>query len=77
SGVAIGTVTEDTTLTVTDTLSVADLDATDTHTWTVEGSHGAYGSLSTDQSGTWSYALDNTNAAVQALAKDETLTDTI
>ncbi|MEB8389542.1 VCBS domain-containing protein, partial [Rhodobacteraceae bacterium KMM 6894] len=64
SGVAIGTVTEDTTLTTTGQLAVADVDTTDTHTWTVEGSHGAYGSLSTDQSGVWSYALDNTNAAV-------------
>ncbi|WP_431855228.1 VCBS domain-containing protein [Azospirillum sp.] len=36
----------------------------------------AYGSLTLNADGTWSYAIDNAKAAVQALAAGETLTET-
>lgn len=37
---------------------------------------GNYGTLTLNQSGTWSYALDNESAAVQALTADDTVFDT-
>jgi VCBS repeat len=37
---------------------------------------GIYGTVTVNSDGTYTYALDNTNGAVQALAQGETLTDT-
>jgi choice-of-anchor C domain-containing protein len=37
---------------------------------------GTYGTLNVDQTGTWTYTLDNTRAATQALAEGEHATDT-
>ncbi len=38
---------------------------------------GAYGSLTIDAAGNWTYTLDNDNAAVQALGLNTTMTDTV
>ncbi|MEB8389327.1 VCBS domain-containing protein, partial [Rhodobacteraceae bacterium KMM 6894] len=45
SGTATGAVTEDSILTTTGQLAVADVDTTDTHTWSVPTPAGSYGSL--------------------------------
>lgn len=37
---------------------------------------GTYGTLNVDQTGTWTYTLDNSRAATQALAQDQHATDT-
>ncbi|AWK89144.1 hypothetical protein DEW08_24430 (plasmid) [Azospirillum thermophilum] len=41
-----------------------------------QGLRGSYGTLVLNAAGTWSYAVDNSSAAVQALAAGETLTET-
>ncbi|WP_417209496.1 VCBS domain-containing protein [Antarctobacter sp.] len=73
-----GEVTEDTLLTVSGTILAEDVDyGPDIFNWSVQGGGaGAYGSMSVDLFGTWTYTLDNVNADVQALELDETLTDT-
>ncbi len=77
SGDSSGGVTEDGTATATGQLVVADVDTTNTHTWTVEGGTGDYGTLTVEATGEWTYNLDNTNADVQALGSGETMTETI
>lgn len=77
SGVSSGSVTEDGTLSVSGQLTETDVDTSDTHSWTVEGGSGDYGTLSVDGSGEWTYLLDNTNGDVQALGDGETLTETV
>jgi len=77
-GDSSGSVTEETTLTATGTLSVADSDDTDG----VQAAAGligdnAHGTLDINAAGDWTYSLDNTDSAVQALANSETLTDTV
>ena len=75
SGDISGDVVEDGAQTVNGALIVADLDLTDSHSWSISGSGaGAYGALSIDQSGNWGYALENTS--VQFLAADEVVTET-
>ena len=41
-----------------------------------DGGSGTYGSLTVADDGTWTYTVDNSNDAVQALAEGATLTDT-
>ncbi len=53
------TVTEDQILTASGHLSAGDIDAGDTATWSVGNDHGAYGSVTIDQEGNWTYTLDN------------------
>src|SRR5690606_6406822 len=68
-----GIVTEDDVTTVSGTLSAADVDNNATLTWSIQEPTGQYGKLTLDgNTGTWTYALDNTSAAVQALAEGET-----
>jgi VCBS repeat-containing protein len=75
TGVVAGAVTEDTTLTATGQLAVADADLADTQTWSVLGANSsAYGSFSVDQSGLWTYSLDN-NAA-QSLVSGQVVHET-
>jgi VCBS repeat-containing protein len=75
SGTATGSVEEDGTLTVGGKLDVFDADTGDTATWSVVGGDaGSYGSLSIDESGRWSYALDNGKA--QGLKAGETAQET-
>ncbi|TGA72489.1 retention module-containing protein [Aliivibrio fischeri] len=80
SGIAVGDLTEgdvgDPNPTVSDTLTVVDVDATDTHTWTIlEGGSGVYGVL-TINNGVWEYTLDNSRDATQALGQGDVVTET-
>ncbi|MFY3316695.1 retention module-containing protein, partial [Achromobacter ruhlandii] len=78
TGVAAGDVKEDGVQEVSGQLAPHDVDATDTHTWSLaNGGRGQYGSFSIDGGGKWTYALDNANPAVAALKDGEHLTDTI
>ena len=75
TGTVSGSVTEDATLTATGQLAAADADLTDAQSWSVVGpDSSAYGSFSVDQTGLWSYALDN-NAA-QSLANGQIIEET-
>ncbi|KNY10793.1 hypothetical protein AKG08_13705, partial [Achromobacter piechaudii] len=77
TGKADGAVTEDGSLVATGKLDVADIDTTDTHTWTVNNDgKGTYGSFSVDGSGNWTYNLDNGNKDVQGLKSGESITET-
>jgi len=72
AGGASGTAQEDAAPAVTGQLSASDVDNGAVLSWSVAGGGaGAYGALSVDSSGQWSYALDNGSAAVQALAAGE------
>jgi VCBS repeat-containing protein len=65
-----GDVTEDGALTITGRLAVSDVDATDTHAWSIAGpSVGAYGSIQVDPTGLWAYTVDP--LATQSLADGE------
>jgi VCBS repeat-containing protein len=66
-------VTEDTDLTAGGVLTATDIDHGAVLTWSADDTAGAYGTLALDQSGAWSYALDN--AAVQSLGAGESRTD--
>ncbi|MFY3683745.1 VCBS domain-containing protein, partial [Achromobacter xylosoxidans] len=64
--------------TATGKLDVTDVDASDTHTWTVgNDGKGQYGTFTVDQNGNWEYELDNGSAKVQALTEGQKVTDTI
>ncbi|QWE03739.1 VCBS domain-containing protein [Polynucleobacter sp. JS-JIR-II-50] len=87
SGATTGSVTEKSgvsngtagTATATGTLTDTDVDNT-ANTFaavaSATASSGGYGTYTIDASGHWSYTLDDTNAAVQALNVGQTLTDT-
>ncbi|WP_235033896.1 VCBS domain-containing protein [Pantoea sp. 18069] len=78
SGAATGVVTEDGTTAIAGQLTRTDVDATDTHTWSVSNSgQGQYGAFTVDATGRWSYVLDNASSQVQALAAGQQVTDTI
>ena len=77
-GVATGAVKEDGTLTTAGQLTKSDIDTNDTHTWSIANSgNGQYGKFTLDQTGKWTYTLDNASAKVQALTEGQTVTDTI
>ncbi|HEX5775641.1 MAG TPA: VCBS domain-containing protein, partial [Caulobacteraceae bacterium] len=80
SGDTVGSVTEESSLTATGTLSVADVDTGEDELVPVAagtaGDNG-YGTFEVLADGTWTYSLDNTDAAVQALGAGDTLQDTI
>lgn len=61
-------VTEDTSLTTGGALTIRDADAGEAGVVAQVQTAGAYGAFSIGSTGAWSYALDNGNAAVQALA---------
>ncbi|MEI6639197.1 MAG: VCBS domain-containing protein, partial [Chlorobium sp.] len=62
--------------TVSGTLSASDVDTGATSTWSLQGTPGTtYGSIALDAStGIWTYTLDNTKSATQALHEGETVT---
>ncbi|WP_222120662.1 VCBS domain-containing protein, partial [Paenarthrobacter nicotinovorans] len=65
------------TPTATGQLSATDVDNGATQTWSVQGTPDTtYGSFAVDASGKWTYTLDNTKAATQALAEGATQTVT-
>ncbi|MBD1570425.1 VCBS domain-containing protein, partial [Aliivibrio sp. S10_S31] len=70
-----GTVTEDGVQTISDTLSVEDVDLADTHNWFVIGANESkLGNFSIEAAtGEWTYVLKNDEA--QLLAKDETVVE--
>ena len=58
---------EDGTLTTAGQLTKSDIDTNDTHTWSIANSgNGQYGKFTLDQTGKWTYTLDNASAKVQA-----------
>jgi VCBS repeat-containing protein len=69
-----GSVTEDTTLTATGTLTVSDADDGQSLILADSG-NAAHGSFTVDAGGNWSYALNNNDADVQALNTGDTLSD--
>ncbi len=81
-GVDSGAVTEDTDpdldglLEAAGALTITDADSGEAG-FTAGTVAGTYGSISIDTAGNWTYAADNTQAAVQSLAAGATLTDTI
>ena len=78
TGVAAGDVKEDSVEEVSGQLDKHDVDAKDTHTWSVnDAGKGQYGTFTVDQNGKWTYVLDNKSAQVQALAEGQKVTDTI
>jgi VCBS repeat-containing protein len=72
-GQTTGSVVEDSGLIVTGDLNDSGNGFADT--WTIN-SGPSYGTATVNAAGTWSYDLDDTNAAVEALNAGETLTDT-
>ncbi|MFJ1303048.1 VCBS domain-containing protein, partial [Pseudomonadota bacterium AL_CKDN230030165-1A_HGKHYDSX7] len=75
SGEVTGSVTEDGVKTASGQLTTTDVDATDTHTYTVVGNaKGTYGSFGVDANGKWTYTLDN--AAAQTLKSGQAITET-
>jgi len=72
-----GAVQEDGQVTATGQLSATDVDTGAELTWSIDGSaNGVYGSIAVDQTGQWTYTLNNASAAVQGLAVGETQTET-
>ena len=76
SGDTSGTVTEDTGVAATGTLTATDPDNPDGFQANA-GLLGSYGTASINAAGDWSYTLDDANAAVNALNVGDSLIDTI
>ena len=76
-GVTSGTVTEDhdVTLTAMGQLTISTPDAGEDEFVAQAAAQGLYGSFALDASGGWSYAADNSQAAIQSLGAGETLED--
>ncbi|MFO1091073.1 MAG: VCBS domain-containing protein [Hyphomicrobiales bacterium] len=74
SGIAAGTVTEDSALSATGKLTVTDADANEAQLVPQSGLVGRYGTLSVSADGTWSYALNNAKA--QPLGAGQSALDT-
>ncbi|MGJ8691692.1 MAG: VCBS domain-containing protein [Thalassotalea sp.] len=77
SGDITGTVTEDTTLTATGTLTVVDPNTGEDAFVAQAAAAGSYGTLAIDTAGAWTYTLTNDASAVQALDAGDTLTDMV
>ncbi|MEG2876839.1 MAG: retention module-containing protein, partial [Comamonas sp.] len=65
----------DSTASISGDLNPSDVDAGDTHTWSVGTPQGQYGSLTVDADGKWTYVLDS--AKVKDLPDGQKVTDTI
>ncbi len=75
-GVSTGSVTEDTVFSASGLLTISDVD--NPAEFVAETRTGAFGSLSIDSAGNWTYTLTgNSTAAVQQLGASESLTDTV
>ncbi|MDQ2082873.1 VCBS domain-containing protein, partial [Xanthobacteraceae bacterium Astr-EGSB] len=78
-GDATGDVTEDATtptLTTGGALTVTDADAGQSIFAVQAGTVGSYGTFTLEAAGNWTYTADGTQAAIQQLGAEETLTDT-
>ncbi|MGE7960452.1 beta strand repeat-containing protein, partial [Pseudomonas sp. NPDC089530] len=76
AGNDVGTVQEDTTLSINGQFSSTDIDHNATATWSIAGaSTGSYGSIAVDSTGLWTYTLangtDGVASAVQSLKAGE------
>ncbi|MDO8742370.1 MAG: VCBS domain-containing protein, partial [bacterium] len=74
-GVVIGTVAEDGTQTASGTLTIADADTGQAFFVAQANASGTYGGFNVDSGGSWSYTLDNTLPAVQALTLAQAVLD--
>ena len=77
-GAMDGTIAEDAVDPITGTLTITDAEGDPLPTVELSSGAGQYGTLTfvaSAEGGVWTYTLDNTNAAVQALGKDDTLTE--
>jgi VCBS repeat-containing protein len=72
---ATPTATEDDTTAVAGNLDATDVDGP-ADSWTAAGDTTTYGSYTLSANGAWTYTLDNTRPAVQALAAGAKVTDT-
>ncbi|SBS67193.1 VCBS domain-containing protein [Vibrio atlanticus] len=75
-GSSTGAVTEETQLQTSGILTVTDIDTGEAHFANAD-IQGTLGTLHLTDNGAWTYDLDNTNPAVQALGNGATATDTI
>ncbi|MEL4245313.1 VCBS domain-containing protein, partial [Shewanella xiamenensis] len=71
------TVTEDTQLTTGGQLTVTDIDDQESAFTAQVKTAGSYGSFTLAADGHWTYTLDNSLPAVQALGQNATLTDSL
>ena len=76
TGDTTGSVTEDTNLMASGTLTATGGDAGEDK-FTAETVTGAYGSLTIDADGAWTYTVDNKLSTIQGLKAGATLTDTL
>ncbi|HSW13005.1 MAG TPA: VCBS domain-containing protein, partial [Solimonas sp.] len=76
-GQASGAVTEDTATSVSGLLTISDADAGQSSFQAQSGLAGTYGTLNINAAGDWTYFLNNSLSAVQALNAGQTLADTI
>jgi len=76
SGITRGSVTEDSPLAATGSLTVSDIDTGEAG-FRSGSFAGSYGSLTLNTTGDWSYTLNNSLAAVQALTAGQSLTDSV
>ncbi|MBE8578157.1 VCBS domain-containing protein, partial [Vibrio sp. OPT18] len=76
SGTSSGAVTEESKLQTSGTLTVTDVDTGEAH-FSNTDIKGSLGTLHLTDSGAWTYDLDNSNSAVQALAKGQQVKDII
>ncbi|WP_104210858.1 VCBS domain-containing protein [Vibrio lentus] len=75
-GTSSGSVTEESLLQTSGTLTITDVDTGEAHFSNTDIA-GTLGTLHLTDSGSWTYDLDNTNPKVQALAQGANATDTI
>ena len=76
TGTNAGAVTEESQLQTSGTLTVTDVDTGEAH-FSNTDIQGSLGTLHLTDSGTWTYDLDNSNSAVQALTKGQQVKDII
>ncbi len=76
-GQTSGSVTEDTITSTSGTLTINDPDAGQSSFQAQSGLAGAYGTLNINAAGNWTYFLNNSLPAVQALNSGQTLADTV
>ena len=74
-GVSAGTVAEDGTQTASGTLTITDADTGQAFFVAQTNASGTYGGFNVDSGGSWSYTLDNTLPAVQALTSAQAVLD--
>ena len=77
AGQTTGAVTEDTVTSTNGTLSISDPDAGQSSFQAQTGLQGTYGTLNVNAAGNWTYFLNNSLGAVQALNTGQMLSDSV